>query len=303
MEKTTINHKKEKQMSYDYTKGFSEIRNFDTLEKYIDGKEFCHTAYCHYTNLNTIDKILENKCFLLSCCSDSFNDEIDKNQFKKSKMHYGLCFATGMNENLSMWYIYSGFDGKGGRIRFSKAYFKRLIEEAKFELWKCKKENDSYIPETKISDLIPDENIKLVLRDIVYYKNNSTTNTYDLKYNNSHQWNFDALDFEQYKNKYVGFCKGLIWYYEKETRLLAEITGETKRLIDNQGNYKIKLIFSDKVYNNIKIDFAPEITEQLRDIELSKNKNILSFLHHTSNINLSEYQGTIKMNLCKKCQK
>lgn len=288
-------------MAKDNTSGFGIVLDCEELDKYISGREYRHTEYCHYTDLDTIDKILECKSFLMSCCSENFNDKIDREQFGNSKLHYGMCFATGISENLAMWYMYSGFDGKGGRLRFTKARVRQLVEKSVYELYKWEKVNGDYKLGEKVCDLIPGKNLKLTFRDIIYYKHNHERKGYDLKYNNSHIWGFNGEEFEKYMDKNKGFCKGLIWYYEKETRLLAELIGDTIDLIDGNSEYKIKLNISDSVYRSIKVDFAPEFTPEAIDSELKDKESIRKHMFNTSNVNFSAYQGTVDMKLCKNC--
>lgn len=33
-------------------------------------------------------------------------------------------------------------------------------------------------------------------------------------------------EWEQYKEKHIGFCKDMIWYYEKEAHLVVELIDE-----------------------------------------------------------------------------
>ena len=47
-------------------------------------------------------------------------------QFDEPKCNYSLCFSTGVNENLALWYLYSGMNGKGGRIRFTSNKVKKV---------------------------------------------------------------------------------------------------------------------------------------------------------------------------------
>lgn len=121
---------------------FSQIEYIKDLSDYLT-REYEHTEYNHYTDLDTIDKILKNREFFLSDVR-GFNDKKDTEQFK-DKLYFSLCFATGVNENLSLWYLYSGIDGKGGCISFERKRIRQLVENAKYKL--CKFNDDSEKPE------------------------------------------------------------------------------------------------------------------------------------------------------------
>lgn len=78
-----------------------------SLESVLENKEYSHGEYCHYTTLDTINKIIKGKSFMLGS-ANGFNDDCDKNQFENPKQSFALCFATGVSENLPMWQIYAG---------------------------------------------------------------------------------------------------------------------------------------------------------------------------------------------------
>ena len=117
---------------------------------------------------------------------------------------------------------------------------------------------------------------------------------------------FPKSEFDTYIKEHIGFCKNLIWYYEKETRLLIEITNKNlKRKIDaafQDKNEIVKVILEvdDKIYKDISLDFAPEIKDFEKPYTFPCIKD---FINSTSKANLSKYHGKIKMNICAKCQK
>ena len=73
--------------------------------------------------------------------------------------------------------------------------------------------------------------MKVAFQNVMYYGENQH-NGIDLKYNTMTNHAIPKAEWEQYKEKHIGFCKDLIWYYEKETRLVVELIGEAEgRLI------------------------------------------------------------------------
>ena len=84
-------------------KDFGKIRTCKDLEAYLSGREYSHGDYCHYTGIDTINKILEGKTFWLTSVT-GFNDTLDTEQFGEAGGDYfSLCFSTGVNEILPLW--------------------------------------------------------------------------------------------------------------------------------------------------------------------------------------------------------
>ena len=71
---------------------FGDLRTCAHLEEYLQGQEYRHGGYFHYTRLDTVDKILSGKTFWLSNVG-GFNDMFDQQQFsKKMQFFFSLCF-------------------------------------------------------------------------------------------------------------------------------------------------------------------------------------------------------------------
>lgn len=280
---------------------FGKLKDFRSVEEYLLGREYGHGEYCHYTRLSVINSILSNQEFWLSNVN-GFNDKKDKEHFAEPRSrYYSLCFSTGVNENLSLWYLYAGMDGQGGRLRLTKNCVKKLIETGAYALYEIKEDKTGAKEKVrKVADLIPSENMRLTFRDILYYKE-AANGGVDLKYNTMTNRDFPSNEFATYRSQYSGFCKGLIWYYEKETRLLIELTGSALNQLENGKKYIVTLRFHDAIYRQIKLDFAPEI-ENIEST-MSQYCGIKKFTIDTSHTKLSKYAGTLKMDLCKKCDK
>lgn len=276
---------------------FKELDNNEDLELYMKNRhESQNRRYCHYTNLKNIDNILKNKTFWLGNVKD-FNDNKDKEQFsdKNHQFFYSLCFSSGENENLSLWYMYAGMDGKGGRIKISYPTFSDLIKHGIYALYEYDDNNRKL--DKKVMELRQNETVNIFVRDMLYYKQKGSI--VNLKYNTMTNYNMPTKDFEKYKKNNVGFVKGLIWYYEKETRVLAELIGDATQKIDLDKSYKIVLNIDDKTYKKLHIDLAPQISNI--ENEVDKYESIKKFMIDTSRIKLSDYEGTIDMKFCKSC--
>ncbi len=279
---------------------FGKITDINDLNEYLDGKEFSHSSYSHYTSLKNIDSILKSKTFYLSSVA-KFNDKLDSKQFVNENKFYSLCFSTGVNENLALWYLYAGLDGCGGRITFTAKQIQKLIENAQFSL----QEVDDGQPIGISLDLQKNHTVKIQVKDVIYFKEKKQS--VDLKYNTQTNYNISKSDWEEFALKYKSFLKGLIWYYEKETRIIAELTGSILKKLEKNKEYVIKMTIDDKIFKQMKIKLAPEITEETEDKVLSEYFYINKFMKKTSNISLSDNSGTIEMklkdNLCKNCKK
>lgn len=282
---------------------FGILKNCEELSDYIQGREYRHGEYCHYTSLYCINSILEKQQFYVNNVRRG-NDECDKEQFCEDKqLYYVLCFSTGVNENLPLWYMYSGMKGKGGRIRFTKSSIKKLVKESKYYLYGyTDNEKGLKLDEEPIMTLVDGDSMELIFKDVLYSRrNDKDTGKIDLKYNTMTNHIMPYADFEKYNKDNKGFNKGLIWYYEKETRLLIKLTGDTAKKIEKDKNYMVVLDFSHMQKKSINIDLAPAITSADVTSELKKYNHIIDFMVDTSQCKLSKHKGEIKMNFCSKC--
>lgn len=284
------------------------------LRDYLELQKLRHGQYCHYTSLRSLNSILEKKQFWLSNVSH-FNDCIDSNQFAEvdRQLCFTLCFATGMHENLPLWYLYSGVDGKGARVRFTKDSMRNLLETSKFSLHMIRRHGEnSWEIDTSFDaiELTEGQNVEIIFGDIVYssaISQSESSHIVDLKYNTMTNHKFPKHEFTKYQKDSIGFCKGLIWYYEKETRLLARLTNEAAKVVldyendDDQTRYVVILEFDENAYRRLIITLAPEATSI--DEAANNYAAIKQFLNtHPNNIHLSDHQGTLHMKTCDRCK-
>lgn len=277
-------------MKYDW-RDFDHLKTADQLTNYLDGREYSHSSYCHYTNLRIIDSILSNNTFQLSCVA-GFNDVMDAKQFKDSRRFYSLCFSTGVNENLSLWYLYSGLQGQGGRIRFTAKSIKKLIQSSTYELWEYPPNNRD---KAKLFCALQPYDYRSLFRDILYVQDKQKNVA--LKYNTMTNYLISSNEMIKYKTNSIGFTKSIVWYYEKETRYLLELQDHIVNLMNPEMQYYIAMHFSDAVKSMLFVGFAPEI--------ISVKEGIVDYPHisqlSSHKLELSEYNGTIKMRLCDRC--
>ena len=272
---------------------FGSIEDVPQLMMYLDGRQYNHERYFHYTSLKAIDGILGTRTFRISNVS-RFNDHIDRKQFDTPQFYFSLCFSTGINENLPLWYLYAGLTGHGGRIGFTDTAMKDMLKSAVFELAEYD-DNDKPVVICTLEDGI---NMEKNFRDVLYCGGDTKENL-SLKYNTMTNYKIPAYQKEKLKMKYNGFLKGLIWYYEKETRLLIRVTGRAAKKIKPDKKYCVLMHFSEKNYKSAQLTFAPEVVDI--PAELAQYDAIRKYVMDTSKISASKFQGEIEMKLCDSC--
>lgn len=280
-------------------RNFGNLTTAEEILTYLDGREYGHTNYYHYTKLDIINSILENKELWISSVS-GFNDTIDQAQFSDSKpqKYYAICFSTGVNENLPLWYLYSGVNGRGGRLRLAKSKIKELIEKGTYSLCKCVDKKAVFVKKLSEKDMT------ISFKDVVYSR--IKDDGISLKYNTMTNYCLEKSEYEELQKSWNFFIKGLIWYYEKETRLIVTLNDDVLNELESDKNYVITLSYAGlkDFYKHISIDFAPAISldEEQKIISDDNFAGLKQHIIATSKVKLSEYVGTVNMKICNRCQ-
>lgn len=277
--KNTYESVEKNYMSYAWNE-FGTLKDSVQLDEYLAGREYRHGEYCHYTKLHVLNDILGSKELWLSPVV-GFNDKIEREEIKDSKLKFALCFSTGVNENLPLWYMYAGINGMGGRLKWSKSGIKHLLSEAVYRL----KSTDD-----KFTRNLFQEDFEIEFRDIIYCSEKS------LKYNTMFNHIIGEKEINKYRSEHNGFCKNIVWFYEKETRLMIKLKNED--ILEGRDDCVVAMKISDKAFNALKIDMAPEV-EGYDIFDYSKYGAIVKFINDTSSVNLSRYKGMVKMDLIK----
>ena len=259
-----------------------------------DDQAFRHTNYYHYTSLGKVNSILESKQLWLNQLSKSANDLVERKNYEQFGDNvFSICFSTGTSESLPLWYLYSGIDGRGARIELRKKVFKQLINESDVYLL----ETQNHLPCCSVKLKTADYTI--TCRDILYIGEDSQKkNVYRLKHNGDALNNISKIKYDFLKANYSKFIKGLIWFYEKETRVQIEVNSE---LINPNKNYVVALNF-EKIFDNISLCLAPEFAS-LDSKLFDEYKGLQNWAF--SRLKKSEYVGQLNMNLkgrlCQNC--
>lgn len=287
-------------------------KSAEKIDKYKNNRAYFHDTFFHYTSLENINKILKSKKILCT----KYGDSNDLSEINPDDCVFHLCFSTGKYENIPMWYLYSGTDGKGGSLIFKKSLIYDLINDNKYCLMLRNNSTDEF---DEKCDLEPEKDFSLQIQDVIYSVQEN--NHYTLKYNNRLR-KFDKDEFEKFiaDNKY--FVKSLAWYYEKETRILVKLTDsgicklkEIKKelKINNDSEFAIGINIDNKnILKNMQLKLGPEYSLDDDNKKISTEKIFEKFKEYeyihkwlcsVSNYSPSDYTGQIKINLCKKCKK
>ena len=262
-----------------------------------------HTNYYHYTSIDTLNNILSGgNLWLTSFGKENSNDIIEREWYKENgKYLFSVCFSTGTSESLPLWYLYSGIDGKGARIRLKKKtmtnfYNKLSSNDVPLFLAAMSKNKKEIDPSTKIP--LNQGQYEIKLQDILYVgKDSEKTDTYRIKYNGNTCNNINLSEYNTILNEYPAFLKGLIWFYEKETRLQIEITDTAlqRALTDTNKTYVV-LLDINSILQEISITLAPEFSDETEKQKLCEKEGFKKVL--SEQLLFSDYKGTIHMSRC-----
>ena len=106
---------------------------------------------------------------------------------------------------------------------------------------------------------------------------------------------------DKLQHEYQRFVKGLIWFYEKETRIQVEITNT--KLLDTAKSYVVALKL-DNIYEDLLVRLAPELGEINADF-FDEYDGIRDWAY--TKLQKSDFSGQLKMDLksklCRECNK
>lgn len=278
-------------------KKHTEVTSCKTLASFIEGKEKNHTHYYHYSSIDAIDNILKEKAIRVSSMTTS-NDITEHRCFgADTYTKFQLCFSTGTTENLPLWFLYAGVNGTGARIDFPKSTIQDFMNPTNMHLSLCDSSTNELITDLKIG-----KNCRIQFLDVIYREKEGCA--YRVKYNNRMFTKLPATEFGNYEQSHRGFIKDIIWFYEKETRLIVDVRPD---LLDRSlffdametAPYYLRLSIPDDVYQKISITLSPQYTNESTETAVALAKEGICRL--VTEKSLSKYAGKIKINLCKNC--
>lgn len=275
---------------------FKDIKSAAEINQLLTEKAWSHTEYYHYSDIKSIKGILSDKKIWISSMCFS-NDVTEHDRFgDETYRYFQLCFSTGTTENLPLWFLYSGRNGRGMRISFPKKVISKLCSAASAELELFNRKTEDRIK------LVPEKNCKIYFQDVLYRK--AEGDKYRLKYNTKVNNNFPTEEMYTVDKKNKGFIKDIIWFYEKETRLLVEVDDGVidKDLFQNERKspYIVELTIPDECYKDIGITFSPVYGEKDTG-EIDEILSDSAFVNFNRAKLLSEFAGMVQIDLCKQC--
>lgn len=158
-----------------------------------------------------------------------------------------FCLCNSKSEKIPMWYLYSGICGKGARLTFTPSVL--------LALWRSIKEvyvvENGEVNKNRRLKNVEDFDLKC---GWVYYQKS------DRIFKFKGKWYEIENPIEPfYENNY--FIKDYPWEYEKEFRFVF-------RIHSNQNIEKIAISLDDLDFRKLKIQLAPECTEEIKESTL-----------------------------------
>ena len=95
---------------------FSNTTTIENLMSFLNARGMGHTAFYHYTDLNTLNKILNGKKLLLSR-ADTLNDFHEGGRSSDIKNIFITSFSFFSQESIAMWSMYAWPYCDGVRLR------------------------------------------------------------------------------------------------------------------------------------------------------------------------------------------
>lgn len=260
-----------------------------------------HTRYFHYTKMAVADSILSKGELWFSRLGDNefFNDGVEQQHYQKKYANtFSLCFCTGTSESLPLWYLYSGTDGKGARLSWGSVILKELKALEKVYLFEVDEDSNEIDGKARIE--LQKGDFEVSFGDILYLgKDAEHSGKHRVKYGSGCINGISEQNAERIRQEYDEYLKGLIWFYEKETRVQIRVLGQP---LDLDKHYKIAVPFSDTMWKNLKVTLAPEfdVNEKGRLLD-----NCGFRKYALQQLQMSDYAGQISMHLpnCTNCEK
>ncbi len=261
---------------------FKDISSTNELIKYLELKGGNHDFYYHYTDIESLEKIIENGTFLLTRGNAlSINDQHEakmKGCWQTWNKTYIGSFAFGSAENMAMWGLYCLPPEDAVRICIPKAAMKIWLENIdSISAWK------DGIKTLTISAF------EKALSDIVYIEGKKGDESFkllraseQLKVENNNE--FYRVDE---KEEMTGYIKNAAWKYENEVRLKIKLQHAV-------GNDKICVPIPSETLNAITVTTGPQFEW--------RESTVLQRLEKESRIFESDFSNLLNYRLlCSKC--
>ena len=207
--------------------------NQETLEKGLKENGGAHKNYKMYTSMDRALEILLSGVLILGN-GQKWNDKLDRNNMKR-KEAFAACLSYSTSENIAMWMLYSGDNGKNGAaLNFLPSVIKTFTKLDTIELGRFDDASNQFKAFYELSAASKDFDV--FLTDVVYIE--ELKNKVRLSYSG----NYKNVDREMLAHKDI-FFKKYPWSYEQECRLVVRLSDEwqMKAVENDLSNVRLKL--------------------------------------------------------------
>ena len=220
----------------------NEVETVKDIIKYLQEKGRNHNKYYHYTTWDSLQKILQNKSFLLTRGNSMRINDQQEAQMKGArdewnKIYIGS-FSFGTSENMAMWGLYGLPWEDAVRIAIPRDKMRQWMNSiAHVNLFS----NNTAFPYHGT--------FKLSLTDVVYISEQKSTQLthYMTNWTMPEDHPLHGIDTAK---EMTGYIKNYAWHYENEARIRV-------RLDQNTNFEKISISIPDDVVDSITVTTGP----------------------------------------------
>ena len=273
----------------------------------LDGNadDFSLYTFWHYTNSDSICKILRNSCFWLNNIS-GMNDmrEADLHRTEKENV-FIQCFCNSNTEKIPMWYLYGGIVGRGASIGLTPSVMMNYIRSIRYVTELVKDQEGNFVPGERF---YIGKDFELQTGWVFYAISrmadgfmSDKTHMVRVKYRNKFVSIPNAEEF--YKGNY--FVKDYPWEYEKEFRLvfinktgrkIQKIQVDIPEEFHTQGNRKLKVRLAPEVRLDKDFeDYKKRILDDGKGYQISVLKSSLKINMDLLERNLNEINEYVRL--------
>ena len=204
-----------------------------------------HRNYNMYTAMDRAMSLLLTGSLYISN-GQSWNDKLDR-EIMKNHAAFGICMSCSTIESMAMWMLYSGDKGRNGAlVRFYPSIIKEIVDSETIELGKF----DNCGKFIQYPMVLKRENhqFDIFMTDVVYTDVQEADPTKLIA--------SVGEDHEQMECSFLEkagvFHKHYAWSYEKECRLIVELSPEMKKYAQETGFNVIRIRLSDASRRSLK---------------------------------------------------
>lgn len=260
---------------------FSDITTKENLLSFLKEQGKKHAAFLHYTDLDTLNKMLEKGKIHLSR-ADTLNDFLEGGQCADNEMVFIGSFSYGLTENIAMWSMYAFPYNRAVRLRITKNTMLDFVDSFNVSphIYKTNGEEISYAkkPKLTIANVVYENSCS-------YFHPASKVGKTLLKSNLVSEKNGNA-----FQNSVLNWCiKKAIWKSENEVRLILKL-GES---LSDPSIKKIAIDFS-KALHKISVTCGP-------CVDAKEERNALKKFGKFPVVKSEYYNGTFFKSCNAKC--